>query len=48
MHLGVMPVVIFGRETYVDLVILDMYDYDVILRMDFLGKYNVTFTRLGE
>ena len=25
---------------YVDLIIIDLYDYDVILGMDFLGKYN--------
>ena len=30
------------RELYVDLIILDMYDYDVILGMDFLTKYNAT------
>ena len=26
---------------YVNLIIIDLYDYDVILGMDFLGKYNV-------
>ena len=25
-----------------DLIILDMYDYDIILGMDFLAKYNAT------
>ena len=41
---------------YVDLIIIDLYDYDVILGMDFLGKYNavincqrrtVTFKPIG-
>ena len=30
------------RELYVNLIILNMYDYDVILGMDFLSKYNAT------
>ncbi|KAL5546500.1 hypothetical protein UlMin_006187 [Ulmus minor] len=30
------------KELYVDLIVLDMYDYDVILGMDFLAKYNAT------
>ena len=30
------------RELYVDLIILNMYDYDVILGIDFLSKYNAT------
>ena len=34
--------IISGRELYVDLVILNMYDYDVILGMDSLRKYNAT------
>ena len=29
-------------ELYVDLIILNMYDYDVTLGMDFLSKYNAT------
>ncbi|KAL5545301.1 hypothetical protein UlMin_009085 [Ulmus minor] len=33
------PIVIAGRELSVDLVILDMFDYDVIVGMDFLSKY---------
>ena len=33
------PIVITGRELNVDLVILDMFDYDVIVEMDFLTKY---------
>ncbi|GMN19423.1 hypothetical protein TIFTF001_045185 [Ficus carica] len=34
------PIIICGREMYVNLIIIDLYDYDVILGMDFLGKYN--------
>ena len=30
------------RELYVDLIILNMYDYDVILGMNFLSIYNAT------
>ena len=40
--LRAVPMVVAGRVLSVDLVILDMIDYDVILGMDFLGKYNVT------
>ncbi|KAL5571097.1 hypothetical protein UlMin_020694 [Ulmus minor] len=36
------PVLVANRELYVDLIILNMYDYDVILGMDFLSKYNAT------
>ena len=36
------PVVISERELSADLVILDMIDYDVILGMDFLSKYEAT------
>ncbi|KAL5559193.1 hypothetical protein UlMin_035404 [Ulmus minor] len=36
------PIVIAGRELSVDLVILDMFDYDVIVGMDFLSKYGAT------
>ena len=35
-----MPIVFSGRELHADLVLIKMYDYDVILGMDFLGKYN--------
>ncbi|GMN25411.1 hypothetical protein TIFTF001_040705 [Ficus carica] len=28
------------QEMYVNLIIIDLYDYNVILGMDFLGKYN--------
>ncbi|XP_062102975.1 uncharacterized protein LOC133813966 [Humulus lupulus] len=31
-----------GRELYVDQVVLEMHDYDVILGMDWLSKYNAT------
>ena len=34
--------VITERELSIDLVILDMVDYDVILGMDFLSKYGAT------
>ena len=52
-----MPVVISERELSVDLVVLDMVDYDVILGMDFFSKYGATiyckakvvsFQTLGE
>ncbi|KAL5569904.1 hypothetical protein UlMin_026479 [Ulmus minor] len=38
--LRTIPVLVANRELYVDLIILNMYDYDVILGMDFLSKYN--------
>ena len=34
-----MPVVVSEREMSIDLVVLDMIDYDVISVMDFLSKY---------
>ena len=40
--LRAVPVVISERELSVDLIILDMIDYDVILGMDFLSKYEAT------
>ena len=36
------PVVVSEREMSVDLVVLDMIDYDVMLGMDFLSKYGAT------
>ena len=36
------PIIIIGRELSVDLVILEMVDYDIILGIDFLGKYKAT------
>ena len=39
--LRVVPIIISDREFYVELVILDMQDFDVILVMDLLSKYNV-------
>ena len=35
-----MPIIITGRELFVNLVILEIFDYDIIQEMDFLGKYN--------
>ncbi|KAL5553554.1 hypothetical protein UlMin_040955 [Ulmus minor] len=40
--LRAVPVVVSEREMSVDLVVLDMIDYDVILGMDFLVKYGAT------
>ncbi|KAL5546618.1 hypothetical protein UlMin_006305 [Ulmus minor] len=40
--LRAVPIVIAGRELSMDLVILDMFDYDVIIGMDFLTKYEAT------
>ena len=31
-----------GRELFIDLVVLDMPDYEVILGMDWLSKYHTT------
>ena len=36
------PVKVAGREFLVDLIVLEMVDYDVILGMDWLSKYNAT------
>ncbi|GMN69674.1 hypothetical protein TIFTF001_038717 [Ficus carica] len=33
-------VIVCGRELYVDLIAIKLQDYDVILEMDFLSKYN--------
>ena len=33
---------VVGRELPVDLIVLEMVDYDVILGMDWLSKYNAT------
>ena len=35
-------VLIDGRELFVDLVVLDMFDYEVILGMDWLSKYHAS------
>ncbi|XP_062112898.1 uncharacterized protein LOC133824052 [Humulus lupulus] len=32
----------YGRELYVDLIVLDLSDFDVILGMDFLSKYGAS------
>ena len=51
------PVVICGRELHVDLIAIKLQDFDMILGMDFLSKYNakidcrrrcVTFNPYGE
>ncbi|KAL5570676.1 hypothetical protein UlMin_027251 [Ulmus minor] len=36
------PIKISGQELYVDLIILEIKDFDVILGMDWLSKYNAT------
>ena len=36
------PVKVAGRELPLDLMVLEMVDYDVILGMDWLSKYNAT------
>ena len=33
-------IVICGRELFVDLIAIKLHDFDVILGMDFLGRYN--------
>ena len=38
----VIPVKIPGRELPVDLMVLEMVDYDLILSIDWLSKYNAT------
>ena len=38
----VVPIKVAGRELLVDLIVLEMVDYDVILGMDWLSKYNAT------
>ncbi|KAL5540899.1 hypothetical protein UlMin_043291 [Ulmus minor] len=40
--LRAIPVLVSTRELCVDLIMLDLHDYDVILGMDFLSKYNAT------
>ena len=40
--LRIVLVVIFERELSIDLVVLDMVNYDVILGMNFLSKYKAT------
>ncbi|CAH9130500.1 unnamed protein product [Cuscuta epithymum] len=40
--LRAVPMSIAGRELFVDLIVLDMRDYDVILGMDFLQKYSAS------
>ncbi|KAL5579140.1 hypothetical protein UlMin_011582 [Ulmus minor] len=40
--LRAVPIILSERELYVDLIVLEMYDYDIILGIDFLEKYNAT------
>ncbi|KAL5541081.1 hypothetical protein UlMin_043367 [Ulmus minor] len=40
--LRAIPMLVSNRELYVDLIMLSLHDYDVILGMDFLSKYNAT------
>ena len=37
-----MHFLVVGKELYVDFVVLDMPDYEVILKMDWLSKYYAT------
>ncbi|XP_062104277.1 uncharacterized protein LOC133815455 [Humulus lupulus] len=39
---GGVSICIDGRELYADIIMLEMHDYEVILGMDWLSKYNVT------
>ena len=41
-RLRVVPIMVDDREMGVDLIVLDMHDFDVILDMDWLSKYNAT------
>ncbi|KAL5538416.1 hypothetical protein UlMin_046127 [Ulmus minor] len=36
------PMIVDDRELFADLIVLDMHDFDVILGMDWLSKYNAT------
>ena len=36
------PIKVAGRELRVDVIVLKMVDYDAILGMDWLSKYNAT------
>ena len=40
--LQVVPMRIVNKELYSNLIVLEMFDYDLILGMDFLGKYNTS------
>ena len=37
------PIKVIGERLPVDLIVLEMVDYDVILGMDWLSKYNIPF-----
>ena len=36
------PIFLSGRESAVDLIVLEMQDFDISLGMDWLSKYHVT------
>ncbi|KAL5540688.1 hypothetical protein UlMin_043340 [Ulmus minor] len=40
--LHAVPMIVDDRELFVNLIVLDMHDFDVILGMDWLSKYNAT------
>ena len=40
--LQAIPMLVSNQELYVDLIMLNLHDYDVILGIDFLSKYNAT------
>ncbi|KAL5573969.1 hypothetical protein UlMin_023566 [Ulmus minor] len=40
--LRAVPIIVDDRELFVNLIVLDMPDFDVILGMDWLSKYNAT------
>ncbi|KAL5563369.1 hypothetical protein UlMin_033116 [Ulmus minor] len=40
--LRAVPMIVDDRELFVNLIVLDMHDFDVILGMDWLSKYNAT------
>ena len=43
------PVKVVGREFPIDLIVLEMVDYNVILGIDWLSKYNATiFSRMKK
>ncbi|KAL5549485.1 hypothetical protein UlMin_004716 [Ulmus minor] len=41
-YLCAVPMIVDDRELFADLIVLNMHDFDVILGMDWLSKYNAT------